>query len=1004
MDYLIRVVNGQKYWSMDGEAWVPGEPPENNTAQIFDDSEFNRADDINLDYTQKMQKVLRTPGAKFAGPGIDLDVQVVNNKYYARASRNFLNRVRAAGVDVQHADNTTRSNFRHNNAVYIQSRNDVVRYAADQYNKGNYDPNSDTHAFIREHGLYNRMLALAKSQAIKSEKMYRSNTPEMSYVYKKIRDGMLARQQYEDAAPIRNAAANLTELDSPERKNFMKKMRGSIKRNHSPRSIIKSQRKKAIQDRYDAMELAEQEKSSQESKLQELKDRLRAKHGDKYDLLQRDKKAQDNASKKQRAKDEKEAFKQLEDAAKRNRERKEFIGELLTGLSKILNKNPLADLIRAGILMFMGKHPKIAAALLMMPALVGSVRTLVGIFKALRALAGFMSLVGTGIGGGVAKLALTKAGRTGIGVSNKILKSTNPKQTMRGVVRMKGAGRLSETEFKATKEALRVTPNWYKGITRAGVKLSNSSFGKAISNSWGALGKSKFVSAINSSKAVGTFGKFLHTPVTKLLGKAALPLDAILSAGGAIHAYQSTKGTKDEKRKAAMLNGGRSLAGMGTGAAIGAIVGSVFPVVGTAAGAAVGAAIGSTFGWMSSQLTKLSECSNKQLQEYKKTHPILGKIVSIIQAMFPWIRKKGKEDLEQDTKNRPGYNNYENRGLASPLQLTQKEFDERNKKLEKLKQQRAELVGTDTDEFTQEQKDKARDKFKKKKRDEFVKSYNKGKGLFDKTRINNKNELAEQYAEKEYQALVSGDTIAREQAALRTASITDAPTKKAKDTQYINWGSTDHSKMDAEFLKKLNAAAKQYHKDTGKKLNITSAYRSDQKQAELWARANYLGDKSIITPAKPRQATDVVINGKTYHVPGGGSSAHNLGRAIDMNAAQAKEFVKYAKAVGLRWGGDFSSGYDPVHFDNMTSTGASYSKDLLKKAGASPDVATSASSKPTTTASNGFADVLMKVINSTDNKADEKQNLIFSALDVSGSLGVWGITHLNNDGKMMVSK
>lgn len=998
MDYQICNIDGQLYWSIDGETWIPGEPPENNNP-IFDDSEFNRKDAINLDYTQKMKRVLKTPGAAFAGPKIDRNLQLVDNKYYARASHNFLGRMRAAGVNMQHADETTKSNFRHNREVYVQSRNDIVRYAADQYNKGNYDPNSDTNAFLHEHGLYNRMLALAKAQAIKSEKAYRSQIPEMTTASKKIRDDMLLRQK---VAPIKEAMSNLAYLDSPERKKIISDMRRSMKRN--AKRGIKMDRKKAIQERYEAMELAEQEKLAQESKLQELKSKLREKHGDKYDQLQKNKADQANKSRKQRAKDEKEAFKQLEDAAKRNRERKEFIGELLTGLSKILNKNPIADLIRAGILMFMGSHPKIAAALLMMPALVGSVRTLVGIFKALRALAGFMSLIGTGIGGGVAKLALTKAGRTGIGVSSKILKSTNPRQTMKAVVRAKSMGKLSGAEFKATQDALKATPNWYKGITRAGVKLSNSSFGKAISNSWGALGKSKAISAINANKFVGGAGKFLHSPITKFIGKAAIPLDAVLSAGGAIHAYQTTKGTKAEKLRAADLHGGRSLKGMARGAAIGAAIGSIVPVIGTGIGAATGATIGSVGGWMSSQYELYKSASNRQLEAYKKTHPFLGKIVSILQAMFPWIRKKGKEDLEQDTKNHPGYSNYENRGLANPLQLTQKEFDERNKKLEKLKQQRAELIGIDKDQFTQEQKDKARDKFKKKKRDEFVKSYNKGKGLLDKTRINNKNELAEQYAEKEYQALVGGDAIAREQAALRTASITDAPTKKAKNTKYINWGNTDHSKMDAEFMKKLDAAAKQFYKDTGEQLKITSAYRSDQKQAELWARANRFGDKSVINPALPRQSQWVTWNGKRTWVEGSGrkvGSAHEQGKAIDVASSQARRFAKYARAVGFRDGISFN---DPIHFDGMTSTGASYSKDLLKKAGASPDVATSASSKPTTTASNGFADVLMKVINSTDSKADEKQNLIFSALDVSGSLGVWGITHLNNDGKMMVSK
>lgn len=53
-------------------------------------------------------------------------------------------------------------------------------------------------------------------------------------------------------------------------------------------------------------------------------------------------------------------------------------------------------------------------------------------------------------------------------------------------------------------------------------------------------------------------------------------------------------------------------------------------------------------------------------------------------------------------------------------------------------------------------------------------------------------------------------------------------------------------------------------------------------------------------------------------------SYHNYGLAVDMNVNNLKEstnkqqwqpIASLAKSLGFRWGGDFSSNYDPIHFD-----------------------------------------------------------------------------------------
>lgn len=101
----------------------------------------------------------------------------------------------------------------------------------------------------------------------------------------------------------------------------------------------------------------------------------------------------------------------------------------------------------------------------------------------------------------------------------------------------------------------------------------------------------------------------------------------------------------------------------------------------------------------------------------------------------------------------------------------------------------------------------------------------------------------------------------------------------------------------AEFIKAVEDR-------TGYKVIITSAGRSIQEQAKLYEENS--------SNAKP------------------GSSYHEFGMAVDINAQKGTTVLKkstpvadwvgsgipaIAKEFGLRWGGDFTSYHDPVHFD-----------------------------------------------------------------------------------------
>ena len=97
---------------------------------------------------------------------------------------------------------------------------------------------------------------------------------------------------------------------------------------------------------------------------------------------------------------------------------------------------------------------------------------------------------------------------------------------------------------------------------------------------------------------------------------------------------------------------------------------------------------------------------------------------------------------------------------------------------------------------------------------------------------------------------------------------------------------------------------RQIHRECWCLVYVTSGYRSKEKQVRLHAQNS--------KNAKP------------------GSSPHEFKRAIDINVLTFKGWVrkrdtvarwkatgvpKIAKRMGFRWGGNFRSYHDPIHFD-----------------------------------------------------------------------------------------
>jgi len=126
-------------------------------------------------------------------------------------------------------------------------------------------------------------------------------------------------------------------------------------------------------------------------------------------------------------------------------------------------------------------------------------------------------------------------------------------------------------------------------------------------------------------------------------------------------------------------------------------------------------------------------------------------------------------------------------------------------------------------------------------------------------------------------------------------------------------------KIDKDLLGRFYAAAKEY----GKPVTITSGFRDDEKQAELWVRANVFREPGIYMPAKPDRETTINYRGQTFKVPGGRTRSSHGGSsptatAIDISRADADAM----DSMGLfaKYGLNRPFPNDPVHIQKKGGT------------------------------------------------------------------------------------
>lgn len=109
----------------------------------------------------------------------------------------------------------------------------------------------------------------------------------------------------------------------------------------------------------------------------------------------------------------------------------------------------------------------------------------------------------------------------------------------------------------------------------------------------------------------------------------------------------------------------------------------------------------------------------------------------------------------------------------------------------------------------------------------------------------------------------------------------------------------------------------------GVKLRVTSTYRTQEEQDELYMQGRGGREGPIVTRAS------------------GGHSWHNFRRAADLwpegnpepSAAWWRQFGVWARQAGLEWGGDFESFYDPCHVQYTSDRTLHQERELWNEEG-----------------------------------------------------------------------
>lgn len=686
------------------------------------------------------------------------------------------------------------------------------------------------------------------------------------------------------------------------------------------------------------------------------------------------------------------SFQQQQQKSQKKKERNDFINQILTGIKQIFGKNALGDMIKWLILLFGKNHPVLASILLTLPTVIGTFKALSNVIRGLigtiRSIGGVLGKIFTALsvfaGGGAGALAMMIGGSKGGLVRNAVA----------------GASRLS----------------------RGSSVLfgANSFIGKNILQPFANMGMR--VSALKNASGVGAknLGQIISggSKVTK-----GIPIvGSLLSFGGHMLAGD---GMGKSLAHTAGGAGGSALGGI-----IGAAIGSIIPGLGTAIGGVIGTVIGGLLGdWIGGALFDKLNKQDESLKSIKENTSWLGRI-------WEWVKDKFGGDSEDDGTYKPSGSTYGNTVHTDANQVMTM-TPEQKKKAEEVYKYDAELYDraiNDKKRFSfgrggfRSAKDDLMDKWlaeyannklgvsnganlwapgsaaqQKYERDKAIlmaspeaKAY--GDSMYEKYLATEGDRLKKLREKLDNTTIVNGTNSTIPPRSYKVSNTQGIPTVSLKDMGLQNgslkYGSGLNTMINANAagaMEDLDKLAGQY----GVRYKVTSTMGDGHNKSKNgWGHGD--GYKIDIVPenggkrdAKWMAFEEALRRQKYWSTKGAGTGAigwHNAGSGYHDDLSLARGVIPKTGKTAI------VAGYN----------------EMKKASEEAVQVATQTQTQSLQLASNGLRTALNertgggKPGDTENQRLERTRRMIFSATDVTGSMGVWGITHLNNHGGMYV--
>lgn len=476
--------------------------------------------------------------------------------------------------------------------------------------------------------------------------------------------------------------------------------------------------------------------------------------------------------------------------------------------------------------------------------------------------------------------------------------------------------------------------------------------------------------------------------------------------------------------------------GQSTGEAATRAVGStLLGIAGAAVAGPIGAVIGGVLGdmlggWMFPMFSKIGsgiadmgKTMGNMWTSFKEQHPILARLLAIVNPVLgifdffktlldhlPWTKDRNKGEVQTGTtyKNGQVYGD----PLVTNNTVAVLTPAERKKREEKYKKDLEYYNSVATDDYLNKS------------------SYSVTFGKWMTGRENMLERYKVRYAENQLsKGMWAPDSLARaqERAKLIASPEAQAYAEKTLNTYLVSEG--DRLKKERDFLDSSIGVDSKYgaispslktEKINGvdavnlKQLGIRGIIKGDS-YANNFIGAGRVNRMKELDSVFAKYGVGYKITSTMGDAHAGGAKSHYMGNKIDivptgnLDARTKGQLERELRSRGFYDGNTGAVGWHNAgsgsHWDlslltsnelkTMGKTLSSTQKAVATATATQEETATSVA-----TASNGLRQSVFDRVYGKDSSLAKAREIIFTATDVTGSLGVWGITQVNNTGRM----